>query len=65
MTGNVLEWTSELHSLNYNSPRNRPWHCLRGGSFHSNLLNSRCTQRDHEGGIFEGRGKDVGLRLVL
>lgn len=67
MSGNVWEWTSDLWSSNYSSPRNGgdsgSYRVFRGGGWGSNASYCRVANRGHS--IPSLRNSDLGLRLAL
>ncbi len=69
MSGNVLEWCSDWYdnyslSFQYNpmGPSSGSYHVIRGGSWNSNPLHCRVSNRWNDS---NSRRNDIGLRLVL
>jgi formylglycine-generating enzyme required for sulfatase activity len=69
MSGNVLEWCSDWNdnyslSFQYNpmGPSSGSYHVIRGGSWNSNPLHCRVSNRWNDS---NSRRNDIGLRLVL
>lgn len=63
MSGNVWEWTSDIYSENYSSPRNSAYRVNRGGGWLRSAALCRVAFRSN--GAPGDRGGCLGLRLAL
>ena len=63
MSGNVLEWTSDHYSKDYNSPRNYKDYVIRGGGY---LSYDEITRVSNKGfNSSPTRTPLIGFRLAL